>query len=115
QIDARAGSPSALRRVLERDEAALVFPERQAVAGKSFARRYRVGAFRRPAYLKVAIATGTPVVPVAVIGAEEAQPVLTRVPTFTGLPDLPLTPTFPWLGVLGLLTLPPKWTVHVGV
>jgi len=116
RIDARPASPSVLRRVLERDEAALVFPERPAAAAKSFARRYRVGAFRRPGYLKVAIATGTPIVPVAVIGAEEAQPVLTRVPTLTrlGLPDLPLTPTFPWLGVLGLLPLPTKWSIHVG-
>lgn len=115
RIDAVAASPATLRRVLERDEMALVFPERRAAA-KSFARRYRVGALGSSAYFKVAIATGTPIVPVAVIGAEETQPILARVSALgrVGLPELPVTPTFPWFGLLGLVPLPTKWAIHIG-
>ena len=81
-----------------------------------FDRRYRIGRFGHPAFIRVAIETGTPIVPVAEIGAEESQPVLTRIagPKRLGLPALPITPTFPLLGLAGLLPLPTKWTIHVG-
>jgi 1-acyl-sn-glycerol-3-phosphate acyltransferase len=67
--------------------------------------------------VRVAIEMGCPLVPVAVVGAEEAHPVLFKVETFArmaGLPFLPVTPTFPWLGPLGLVPLPSKWSLQFG-
>lgn len=112
RVDALAATPGTLRRLLERDQAVVAFP----TAAMPFDRRYRIGRFGHPAFIRVAIETGTPIVPVAVIGAEESQPVLTRIaaPAVLGLPALPITPTFPLLGLAGLLPLPTKWTIHVG-
>jgi len=84
---------------------------------KPFRDRYRLGRFGRGAFARVAIATGTPIVPVAVIGAEEVHPVLARLDLpgrLLGLPTLPVTPTFPWLGLWGLVPLPTKWTLLFG-
>ncbi len=112
RIDALAATPGTLRRLLDRDQAVVAFP----TAAMPFDRRYRIGRFGHPAFIRVAIETGTPIVPVAVIGAEESQPVLTRIagPKVLGLPALPVTPTFPFLGLAGLVPLPTKWTIHVG-
>jgi len=109
-------SPAVLRRLLEADEIAIVFPEGRAALAKPWAQRYRLARFGAGALLRVAIETGAPIIPVAVVGAEETQPVLYRFEAgrALGLPSLPVTPTFPWLGLLGLLPLPTKWRIHVG-
>ena len=116
---ARAGAvraaPATVRRLLARGEAVIVCPETDHP--KAFRNRYRLGRFGRGAFARVAIATGTPIVPVAVIGAEEVHPVLARLDLpgrLLGLPTLPLTPTFPWLGLWGLVPLPTKWTLLFG-
>src|SRR5207244_7710200 len=78
---------------------------------RPFRERYRLGRFGRGMFARLAITTGTPIVPVAVIGAEEVHPVLARLDLpgrLLGLPTLPLTPTFPWLGPSGLVPLPTK-------
>ena len=114
---ALAWSTGTLRRVLARDEAAVVLPEGDAAVAKRFTRRYRLARFARRGVARAAIATGAPIVPVAVIGAEEVHPVLARldgVGRLLGLPTLPITPTFPWLGVAGLVPLPTKWRLHFG-
>jgi 1-acyl-sn-glycerol-3-phosphate acyltransferase len=106
----------AARRALARDEALVCYPEGPAAAAKPFRDRYRLAAFGR-GVARLAIATGTPIVPVAVIGAEETHPVLARldpVGRLLGLPTLPVTATFPWLGVAGLVPLPTKWTLLCG-
>jgi len=111
------GSPASLRRLLDREEAVIVCPEGAAAVTKGFGNRYRLARFGRGGFARLAIETGTPIVPVAVVGAEETQPVLARLDgagRLLGLPTLPITPTFPWLGVLGLLPLPTKWTLHFG-
>jgi len=108
-LGVRVATAATVRRVLEADEAAIVYPEGADAVGKSFSERYRVKRFGRGTLLGVAIEAGAPIVPVAVIGAEEAQPTLLRVPVLgraLGLPALPLTPT--------IIPLPTKWTVHVG-
>lgn len=109
-------TPAALRRLLDADEVAMIFPEGRAALTKPWAQRYRLARFGHGSLLRVAIETGTPIVPVAVIGAEEMHPVLYRleIGRALGLPSLPITPTFPWLGALGLLPLPTKWRIHVG-
>jgi 1-acyl-sn-glycerol-3-phosphate acyltransferase len=58
-----------------------------------------------------------PIIPVAVVGAEETHPVvakLTRIAKPLGLPYIPITPTFPFLGPLGLLPVPAKWSIQIG-
>ena len=98
-----------LRRVLAAGEVAIGFPEGPEAVAKPLARRYRLAPFGAAALLRVAAETGAPIVPVAVIGAEEAQPVLwrsERLGRLLGLPAVPVTPP--------LVPLPTKWTIHVG-
>jgi 1-acyl-sn-glycerol-3-phosphate acyltransferase len=80
-----------------------------------FADRYRLQRFGRGGVIRVAIEAGVPIVPVSVVGAEEAHPILFKLHTAArsvGLPFLPVTPTFPWLGPAGLLPLPSKWRLR---
>ncbi len=105
------------RRVLEAGQIALVFPEGIQGMGKLYSKRYRLGRFGRGGFVKLALRTRTPILPVAVVGSEEIYPMLTKVvgPARTvGLPFLPVTPLFPWLGPLGLLPLPSKWVIRFG-
>jgi len=86
-------------------------------AAKRFRDRYRVRRFGRGGFVQVALRTGAPIIPVAVVGAEEVHPVVFELPALARLlrlPTLPLTPTFPWLGPLGLLPLPSKWFIAFG-
>jgi 1-acyl-sn-glycerol-3-phosphate acyltransferase len=112
----RANAKNA-RRLLARDEPVIVYPEGEQAVAKSFRERYRLARFERAGFARLAIETRAPIVPVAVIGAEEIHPVIARLDRagrFVGLPTLPLTPTFPWLGLAGLVPLPTKWTLLVG-
>jgi len=103
--------------LLAAGEAVAVFPEGAKGLGKSYRKRYQLQRFGRGGFVKLALRTGAPVVPVAIVGAEETHPVLARLvrpAAPLGLPFLPVTPTFPWLGALGLLPLPTKWTIEFG-
>jgi 1-acyl-sn-glycerol-3-phosphate acyltransferase len=105
------------QRLLTREELVCVFPEGVIGATKLFRDRYRLGRFGRGGYVRLLLRTGAPLVPVAVVGAEEAHPVVARLGPGSrvagGLP-WPVTPTFPLLGPLGLLPLPTRWWVVVG-
>jgi 1-acyl-sn-glycerol-3-phosphate acyltransferase len=108
---------SNVRRALERGEVVIAYPEGRPAVAKPFRDRYRLAKFGRAAFARLAIETGTPIVPIAAIGAEEVHPVLARFDLagkLLGLPTLPITPTFPWLGVAGLVPLPTKWTLLAG-
>jgi 1-acyl-sn-glycerol-3-phosphate acyltransferase len=90
-------------------EAAILFPEGRDAVAKPFDRRYRLARFGQTPLLRAALEAGAPIVPVAVVGCEEAQPVLWRVERPVrplGLPVIPIMPT--------LLPLPTKWRLHVG-
>ena len=65
----------------------------------------------------MALATQAPIIPVSVVGAEETYISLTKLPTvakIAGLPYVPITPTFPWFGLLGFVPLPTKWYIDFG-
>jgi 1-acyl-sn-glycerol-3-phosphate acyltransferase len=94
-----------------------VFPEGVKGMGKLWRDRYRLQRFGRGGFVKLALRTGAPLIPVAVIGAEEAMPMGAKVTWFAksvGIPWVPVTPTFPWLGAAGLLPLPSKWMIRIG-
>jgi 1-acyl-sn-glycerol-3-phosphate acyltransferase len=108
-------SPYNALQLLEEDELVAVFPEGVKGAGKSFRERYRLQRFGRGGFVEIALRTGSPIVPVAVVGSEEIYPKLGDAPTvgrLLGAPYFPLTPTFPWLGPLGVVPLPSKWRIE---
>jgi 1-acyl-sn-glycerol-3-phosphate acyltransferase len=104
-------------RLLAKDELVAVFPEGIKGIGKLYSERYQLQRFGRGGFVKLALRTRAPIIPCAIVGAEEIQPMLGKV-TFLaralGLPYIPITPTFPWLGPLGLVPLPTKWTLRFG-
>lgn len=105
------------RRLLDEGQLALVFPEGIKGMGKLYRDRYKLQRFGRGGFAKLALAARAPIIPVAIVGAEESQPVMARmgrVARALHLPYLPITPTFPLLGLLGLLPLPSKWKVRIG-
>jgi 1-acyl-sn-glycerol-3-phosphate acyltransferase len=105
------------KRVLLDGELLLTHPEGAAGLGKGFRRRYQLQDFGRGGFAAVALTTGTPIVPVAVIGAEEAYPMLADLEPLARLLDLPyvpVTPTLPLCGLWGLLPLPVKVTILFG-
>jgi 1-acyl-sn-glycerol-3-phosphate acyltransferase len=118
---ARLGGVRACRenaqRLLRAGHSVIAFPEGAKGATKVFADRYRVQRFGRGGVVRVALEERVPLVPVSVVGAEEAHPILFKLRTMArsvGLPFVPVTPTFPWLGPAGLLPLPSKWRIRIG-
>ena len=104
-------------RLLAKEQLVAVFPEGVKGIGKLFAERYRLQRFGRGGFIKLCLRTGTPIVPVAVTGAEETNPLLFKIEHLSkalGIPYVPVTPTFPLLGPLGLLPAPTKWTIQFG-
>ena len=108
-------SPHNATRILEQDGLMMVFPEGVKGTGKPFSERYRLQRFGRGGFVEIALRTGSPIVPIAVVGSEEIYPMLGNselLAKATGAPFVPLTPTFPWLGPLGLIPLPSKWRIE---
>ncbi|MGH8867160.1 MAG: lysophospholipid acyltransferase family protein [Actinomycetes bacterium] len=104
-------------RLLALGEVVGVWPEGFKGIGKPFSERYKLQRFGRGGFVSAALRTGAPIVPCAIVGAEETYPILGNLKTMArvlGLPYLPVTPTFPWLGPLGLLPLPSKWIIQFG-
>jgi 1-acyl-sn-glycerol-3-phosphate acyltransferase len=109
------GHPDDTRRLLERDEPVLVFPQGVRGTGKSFKDRYRLRRFGRGGFVATAIRSGAPIIPVSVVGSEEIYPMvadLAPLARFLGLPYFPITPTWPWLGPFGMIPLPSKWRIQ---
>lgn len=104
-------------RLLRQEHLVGVFPEGIKGMAKGFKNRYNVARFGRGGVIRLAIRTRTPVVPCAVVGAEEIYIVLgyaNWLGKIVGLPLLPITPTFPWLGPLGVIPMPTKWYIQFG-
>lgn len=117
RIGAVRACPENATWLLKKGQAVLVFPEGVKGLGKLYEERYQLKRFGRGGFIKIAIKTQTPIIPVAVIGAEEIHPIIWKSSLLAkamNVPYLPVTPTFPWLGPLGLLPLPTKWTIQFG-
>ncbi len=109
--------PANVHRLLcDEEQLVLVFPEGRKGTEKLYKDRYRLRRFGRGGFVEAAMRAGAPIVPVAVVGAEEAAPIfaqLSLLQRLTGLLYFPLTPTFPQLGPLGMLGyLPAKFTIR---
>jgi 1-acyl-sn-glycerol-3-phosphate acyltransferase len=109
--------PANVQRLLyDERQLVLVFPEGRKGSEKLYKDRYRLRRFGRGGFVEAAMRARSPIVPVAVVGAEEAAPIfahVTALQRLTGLIYFPITPTFPHLGVLGMLGyLPAKFKIR---
>jgi 1-acyl-sn-glycerol-3-phosphate acyltransferase len=94
-----------------------VWPEGFKGIGKPFRDRYKLQRFGRGGFVSAALRTGTPIVPCAIVGAEEIYPKIADLKPLArlfGFPYFPVTPLFPHLGPLGLVPLPSKWFIEFG-
>jgi 1-acyl-sn-glycerol-3-phosphate acyltransferase len=117
RIGAVRACPENAEQLLERGSLLAVFPEGLKGIEKTYKQRYQLQRFGRGGHVKLALRMGVPVLPVAIVGSEDTYPLLYRVRAFSkvfGLPFIPVTPTFPLLGPLGLLPLPSRWRIVVG-
>ena len=117
KIGGVAAHPANVHRLLHDErQLVLVFPEGAKGTEKLFKDRYRLRRFGRGGFVEAAMRARTPIVPIAVVGAEESQPVFAQLgllKKLTGLPYTPLTPTFPHFGLLAtLMFLPAKLTIR---
>lgn len=104
-------------RLLTAGELVGVWPEGYKGLGKTYRERYKLQRFGRGGFVAAAIRAGAPIIPCAIVGAEEAYPMVGNfepLARLLRLPYFPVTPTFPWLGLLGALPLPSKWMIEFG-
>ncbi|MCH7644899.1 MAG: 1-acyl-sn-glycerol-3-phosphate acyltransferase [Myxococcales bacterium] len=113
---ALVGTPQNCIHMLENGECVVAFPEGVRGLNKLFSQRYQLQRFGT-GFMRLALETAAPIVPVAIVGSEEQQPSFANLEGLArmfGAPALPITPTFPWLGPLGLLPLPVKYRISFG-
>lgn len=104
-------------RLLRNGELVGVFPEGFKGIGKPFTERYQLQRFGRGGFVSAALRTKAPIIPVFIVGAEEIYPLIGNIKPLArllGIPYFPVTPTFPWLGPLGMVPLPSKWLIEIG-
>jgi 1-acyl-sn-glycerol-3-phosphate acyltransferase len=92
-----------------------VFPEGFKGTGKPFRERYRLQRFGRGGFAVTARRAGVPIIPCAIVGAEEIYPMIGNsrsVARLLRLPYFPVTPLFPWLGPVGAVPLPSNWIIE---
>ena len=105
RLGAVRASPDSATRLLAEGRPVLIFPEGIQGIGKPFRERYRLQRFGRGGFVKLALRTRRPILPVAIMGAEETLPLLGKLPGgFLGVPYLPVTP----------VPLPAKWRIRIG-
>lgn len=104
-------------RLIRQGNVVALFPEGVKGIGKLYRDRYKLQRFGRGGHIKLAIRTRAPIIPVTIVGNEDTHPMLAgsdRLAKLLGVPYVPITPTFPWLGPAGLLPLPAKWRIIFG-
>jgi 1-acyl-sn-glycerol-3-phosphate acyltransferase len=117
KIGCVAAHPANVQRLLyDEEQLVLVFPEGRKGTEKLYKDRYRLRRFGRGGFVEAALRARAPIVPVCVVGAEEAAPVFAQLgllKRLTGLLYFPITPTFPHFGLLGMLGyLPAKFKLR---
>jgi 1-acyl-sn-glycerol-3-phosphate acyltransferase len=104
-------------RLLRNGELVGVWPEGFKGIGKPYRDRYKLQRFGRGGFVASAIKSQVPIIPVSIVGAEETYPMIynaTLLARLLGVPYFPITPTFPWLGLFGMVPLPSKWIIEFG-
>jgi 1-acyl-sn-glycerol-3-phosphate acyltransferase len=104
-------------RLLEQDELVAVFPEGIKGVSKLYKDRYRLARFGRGGFVKMALNTYAPMIPVSVVGAEETYISIYKsnsIAKILGFPFFPISLRFPWLGLLGIIPFPTKWYIDIG-
>jgi 1-acyl-sn-glycerol-3-phosphate acyltransferase len=109
---------NAYRLLREQQQLVLVFPEGSKGPGKHYAERYRLRRFGRGGFVEIAMRAGVPVVPIAVVGAEESMPIIWKSNTIAkalGIPYFPVTANQVLLGPLAgtIGYLPAKFRLRV--
>jgi 1-acyl-sn-glycerol-3-phosphate acyltransferase len=117
RIGTLVGTPENCIEMLEEGECVMVFPEGARGANKPFRKRYQLQRFGT-GFMRLALQTRTPIVPVGIVGSEEQQPGFANLEGLgrtLGLPSLPLTISQPWFAPLGsVFALPVKYHLHFG-
>jgi 1-acyl-sn-glycerol-3-phosphate acyltransferase len=104
-------------RLLANGELVGVWPEGFKGVGKPYSQRYQLQRFGRGGFVSAALRARAPIIPCSIVGAEEIYPLIGNVDFLARLlrmPYVPITPTFPWFGPLGLVPLPSKWMIEFG-
>jgi 1-acyl-sn-glycerol-3-phosphate acyltransferase len=109
---------NAYRLLREQQQLVLVFPEGIKATGKPYPERYQLRRFGRGGFIEIAMRAGVPVIPIAVVGAEESMPILWKsaaLARLTGLPYAPLTANMVAFGpLLGTVVyFPSKFKLRV--
>jgi len=110
------GTPENCSQLLDQGEAIMAFPEGQRGFVKTYSHRYELQEFGL-GFMRLALETGTPIVPVGIVGSEEQSPGLANLRSIgklIGAPAFPITLTFPWLGPAGFVPLPVKYQIEFG-
>lgn len=108
---------NAYRLMREQNELVLVFPEGGKGPGKVYGDRYKLRRFGRGGFVEIAMRAGVPVIPIAVVGAEESMPIVFKIPGLAkaiGAPYVPITANMLLMGPLGALVyFPAKFRLRV--
>ena len=117
RVGGMVGTPENCVHMLEGDECVMVFPEGARGANKPFRKRYQLQGFGT-GFMRLALETNAPIVPVGIVGAEEQQPGFANLESFgkrLRLPSLPITISQPWFGLPGIaFALPTKYRLWFG-
>jgi 1-acyl-sn-glycerol-3-phosphate acyltransferase len=117
RMGSMSGTPENCIAMLEAGECVAVFPEGARGANKPFTKRYQLQSFGT-GFMRLALESGCPIVPVGIVGAEEQQPGFANLEDLgrrLNLPSLPITISQPWLGPLGwAFALPVKYRIYFG-
>ena len=111
------GTPGNCAHMLENEQCVMVFPEGASGANKPYRKAYQLQKFGL-GFMRLALQTDTPIVPVGIVGSEEQQPGFAnfeKVGRALGLPSLPITISMPWMGPIGpFFALPVKYRMYFG-